>query len=96
MHSKVEFTFRFRGQESRNFLEKFPALIAMLMQLEYGNSSVVVYQRLARIFFQTIQLRKLVSYASRVESLSEDEQGRMTKAGKPLMASLLVSGHSHR
>ena len=67
---KVEqdFSFRFRGKESGNYLKHFPELIKMI--LSNLEEDTVVY-RLYQILYQSICLRKVISYAVRIQSFSE-------------------------
>lgn len=82
-----EFKFRFRGEESRKYLEKFPSLISMLFQL-IENISYIDQdkwkKRLLVIFAQSIHLRKLISYAVRVKDFDINMADEMQHVGKKL------------
>lgn len=65
-NGKVEkpFTFRFRGAESRAFLSHFPELIVLMLN---SIESEQVVNRLHQLFYQSICLRKIISYSVRIE-----------------------------
>ena len=58
------FAFRFRGKESFAFLKQFPELIKMIISKLPSTSSIIL--RLHIIYFQFIQLRRVISFSVRV------------------------------
>ena len=82
-----EFGFRFRGEESRKYLEKFPSLISMLIKFIQGISGIDQdkwVKRLIVIFAQSIYLRKLISYAVRIHDFDLEMGDEMKKIGMKL------------
>lgn len=71
----TDFSFRFRGKESFAFLKHFPELINMI--LRNVTSSTIVVSRLHRIYFQFIQLRKIISFSVRVSNFDENLHAEM-------------------
>ena len=71
------FSFRFRGKESYAFLKNFPELIKMIMQ---KITSHEVISRLHEIYFQFIQLRKVISFTVRIIDFNEDLLKEMEKS----------------
>ena len=64
-----EFSFRFRGKESYIYLQKFPFLIKMMLQnLESNN----VQQRIYEVFYQSVHLRKIISYSVRIVQFNKE------------------------
>ena len=77
------FGFRFRGKESLNFLRTFPQLIATLKSKFFA----AYHSRLVEVFYQCINLRKLVSYSARITYVNADDIKEMHKAGRNLFRS---------
>jgi len=83
--SKVQdFSFRFRGKESNNFLSFFPKLIEFLKE-KFNDKNRV--QRLLQIFYQSLQLRYVVSYSVRITEITEEDIAEMQKYGRKLFQS---------
>ena len=67
---KSTFSIRFRGKESNSYLNKFPKLIKVLLTTSYFN--IEKYRnRLFQVFYQSLQLRALVSYSTRIDDVPE-------------------------
>ena len=65
-----DFTFRFRGKESLGYMKHFPRLIELLVSnIKDGN----VLKRLYEIHYQSIYLRKLLSYTVRITDFNEED-----------------------
>ena len=74
------FSFRFRGEESRNYLAGFPKIILMLFEKipsEYR-------KRLMVIFAQSLYLRPLISYTVRVIDITLENITHMEIVAKKL------------
>ena len=75
------FSFRFRGEESGKYLKHFPQMIAMLLK----NTNVLNHhERLIQFFFQSLLLRKLVSYSVRILGLKSEVVDEMEHIGLKL------------
>lgn len=79
-----EFGFRFRGKESFLFMKHFPSLVSMII-LNVSNNQVKV--RLHEIFFQSLRLRQLLSYAVRIGDFDEQMLSDMKIQAKDLFTS---------
>ena len=78
------FSFRFRGKESFNYLKYFPTLIvAIKTKLQDSNA----INRLLCVFYQSMCLRKLVSFSVRIEEISAQDLYEMKQAGRKLFVS---------
>ena len=75
-----EFGFRFRGRESYNYLQGFPSLIYMLKSLVDKNS----YLHLLQVFYESVCLRKLISYSVRIEDTDDLDVDDMITTGRHL------------
>lgn len=75
-----EFGFRFRGRESFNYLQGFPFLIDMLKSLVDKNSCL----HLIRIFYESICLRKVISYSVRIEDTDDLDVDDFITTGRNL------------
>ena len=93
-----EFSFRFRGKESYLYLQNFPFLIkTMLQKLESNN----IQQRIHEVFYQSIHLRKRISYSVRIvqfdegilKDLSEECYSLYKLAAFSIAKLVQVSGH---
>ena len=71
------FGFRFRGKESFNYLQNFPQLFQML-KFKIASQA---FHRLMQVFYQSINLRKLVSFSVRIENISEEDIQCMQEVG---------------
>ena len=77
--TRSEFSFRFRGEESRNYLTRFPLLISML----FDNILIEKWCiRLIVIFILSIDLRKLISYTVRVKDIIMEDVIEMEQVAK--------------
>ena len=77
--TRSEFSFRFRGEESRNYLTGFPLLISML----FDNILIEKWRiRLIVIFILSIDLRKLISYTVRVKDIIMEDVIEMELVAK--------------
>ena len=65
----ANFNFRFRGKETRAYLRHFPEIINNLIS-KVKNTSV---PRLLRVHHQSVLLRKVISYSTRITNISEEE-----------------------
>ena len=81
LRSCKDFTYRFKGRESFLFLQYFTLLIDSLKPLVSKESSVLI---LYAVYYQTLLLRKLVSYSVRIESITLDDAEEMKKVGRAL------------
>ena len=79
------FTFRFRGKESFAFLKQFPELIKMIISSLPSTSTVIL--RLHRIYFQFIQLCRVISFSVRVTDFDEKLLCEMEKSCRLLFKS---------
>ena len=88
-NGKVEkdFTFRFRGKESFLYMQKFPELINMI--IEHVDNNQVIY-RLHQIYYQSICMRKVLSYSVRIDSFTLDDLGDMKKQSNSLFKSCCI------
>ena len=84
MKKDLEFTFRFRGKESFNYLRSFPELIRLLLTKCSDKNTKT---RLTQVFFQSINLRLLVSYSVRIESFDATDIPKMIEVGRKLFRS---------
>ena len=66
---ETEFTFRFRGAESRRYCTHFPSLIKTILQ-HVSNRQVKL--QCHQYYYQSILLRKIVSYCARVTDFNSD------------------------
>ena len=79
--TRSEFSFRFRGEESRNYLTGFPLLISML----FDNILIEKWRiRLIVIFILSIDLRKLISYTVRVKDIIMEDVIKMELVAKKM------------
>ena len=78
---KDDIKFRFRGQESNALLKYFPKLILKFLPLLTKEGSK---QFLLRYFHQLIYIRKLISFAVRLEEFTELESKKMITEGRHL------------
>ena len=78
-----EFGFRFRGKESFHYLKSFPHLISMLLEKVDKRSC----QCFIQVFYESLNLRKLVSFSVRIEDLDENIIEAMNQAGLNLFLS---------
>ena len=62
--TEKEFSFRFRGKESRAYLQYFPQLIQLLLANVDGTQ---VRLRLHQVFFQSVHHRRVISLTVRIE-----------------------------
>ena len=77
---KSTFSIRFRGKESNNYLKTFPKLIKVLLTTSYFD--IGKYRnRLFQVFYQSLQLRALVSYSTRMDDVPEEYFSFMRKCG---------------
>lgn len=76
-----EFSFRFRGKESFLYFKHFPSLIVTILSLVKTEQ---IKLRLHEIYFQSIHLRQLISYAVRIENFNEEMLLCMFEEGKLL------------
>ena len=76
-----DFSFRFRGKESFNFLQNFPMLISMVFQKVKAED---VKMRLVEIHFQCILIRLMVSYCARITQFKNEDLQEMERVGKLL------------
>ena len=67
--NEKDFTFRFRGKESFNYLQNFPKLIDVLVPKIKDVDSIF---KLSQVFYQSIQLRKLISFSVRIENITKE------------------------
>ena len=70
------FSFRFRGKESFAFLKHFPELVCMIIS-NVNTDSVVT--ELHQIYFQFINLRKVISFSARIEDFNVETLLEMKK-----------------
>ena len=64
------FSFRFRGKESFNYLQHFSSLIGELSsKIQSQEDRLCLFQ----IFYQSLILHKLVSYSVRIENITANE-----------------------
>ena len=79
--TRSEFSFRFRGEESRNYLTNFPLLVSMLFdKISIENCR----DRLMVIFMLSINLRRLISYTVRVQDITMDDVNEMEHVAKKM------------
>ena len=79
--TRSEFSFRFRGEESRNYLTGFPLLISML----FDNILIEKWRiRLIVIFILSIDLRKLISYTVWVKDIIMEDVIEMELVAKKM------------
>lgn len=84
-NKETAFAFRFRGEESRNYLTGFPVLIAMLYKkVKILPESEKLRERLAVIFLESIFLRQLISHSVRVTDISMENLIKMISIGQKL------------
>ena len=76
-----DFTFRFRGKESLSYLRYFSQLINMIL---INISDETVKKKLLQIHFQSIHLRKLLSYSVRITDFNFEDLADMKRTGKAL------------
>ena len=76
-----DFTFRFRGKESFNYLQSFPSLISWLKD-KFKNPDACY--RLMQIFYQSLYLRKIVSFSVRIEDIVLADTIEMEISGQKL------------
>ena len=79
-HKERDFGFRFRGRESYNYLCGFPFLIKMLKSKVNSSS----FYRLVQVFYESIYLRKIISYSVRIEDLVDFDFQEMIDIGRCL------------
>jgi len=79
--NEKNFSFRFRGKESYHFLQHFPMLIASLIQ---KIDSTDFHFHLFQVFYQSLMLRKLVSFSVRINDISMSDIDEMEKVGRSL------------
>ena len=82
---KQEFSFRFGGKESNHYLKYFPQLVSFLRN-SITNSSR--RSRLIQVFYQSLQLRKVISYAVRISEITEENINEMLIYGTKLFKKL--------
>ena len=73
-----EFTYRFRGKESFALLKNFPELVSLMVNKVSADPSIM--SALHKIYFQMIQLRKVVSYSVRSSNFDEKALHEMEEA----------------
>ena len=66
--TEKEFTFRFRGKESFQFMQTFPEMILMIFEDNSINSAAKY--RLIQIHCQSILIRQLLSYSVRITNFN--------------------------
>ena len=77
-----DFAFRFRGEESRNYLIHFPVLIEMLCKKISVHPEYEKWRkRLVVIFIQSIFLRQLISFTVRVTDICQEDLLKMKSIG---------------
>ena len=76
-----DFTFRFRGKESLGYMKHFPELIELLVSNIKDDN---VLKRLYEIHYQSIYLRKLLSYTVRITDFNEEDFFDMKNAANVL------------
>jgi len=81
LKNEKNFSFRFRGKESYHFLQHFPMLIASLIQ---KIDSTDFHFHLFQVFYQSLMLRKLVSFSVRINDISMSDIDEMEKVGRSL------------
>jgi len=77
------FGFRFRGKESKVYLQHFSSLVSFLHDKVNGNAKL----RLIQIFQQSLCLRKVISFSVRIEDISIHEVHEMKTVAKLLFKS---------
>ena len=78
------FAFRFRGKESKCYCRTFPQLIMFLYKSVRENKTKI---RLTQIFYQSLNLRKLISYSVRITDIKPIDIIDMENAGRKLFVS---------
>ena len=78
-----EFSFRFRGKESKAYLHYFPELISMMM-LHITPQNNSIYKKLHLIYHASILIRRLVSYSVRIKSFDAKMLEEMIIVGRQL------------
>ena len=78
------FSFRFRGKESFNYLKFFPSLILVLKEKLTDRNSI---HRIMCVFYQSLCLRKVVSYSVRIEEINLEDLDDMKQVARKLFVS---------
>ena len=84
--NSARFPYSFRGKESFALLKFFPSLLVMLSESPGGDSDIMML-RLTQLFYQLIQLRKLVSLSVRIENIPDDYVTSLKEVGRRLFKS---------
>ena len=85
--TEKEFSFRFRGKESLAYLKHFANLIHQVsINIFNDNAKYRLYQ----VFYQSIQLRKVVSFSVRIEDFNDEILNEMNQVCKRLYKSCCV------
>ena len=79
-----DFSFRFRGKESNHYLQIFPKMISLFYDKIVEKSCRI---RLLQIFYQSVNLRKVISYSVRIESVGIEDILDMKDAARNLFCS---------
>ena len=79
-----DFTFRFRGQESRAYLSHFPELIKLLLK-NITNEQIKL--KLFQIFHHSLCLRKIISISVRIIDFNDEMLAELQKQCKLLFRS---------
>ena len=74
------FQYRFRGEESNAFLDKFPDLVNKFVAEKEG----IQRRHMFQLFYLCILLRKMISYACRLTDFNKDILSEMEIAGRRL------------
>ena len=82
--TEKDFSFRFRGKESFSYMKHFMCLIEMILA---NVSSETVKSRLHQVYYQSVHLRKLLSYTVRIVDLNTDLLKDMKLEGQLLFKS---------
>ena len=77
------FNFRFKGKESKAYLKKFPWLVALLLNHLKSDAE---RRKIIEVHDQSILLRKMLSFAVRLDNFNLDVHEEMKTVGRELFA----------
>ena len=80
------FNFRFKGKESKAYLKKFPWLVALLLNHLKSDAE---RRKIIEVHDQSILLRKMLSFAVRLDNFNLDVHEEMKAVGRELFATCI-------